>query len=1013
MNSILEQIAQDIEYDDLPHEWRLERLGYFSQDKKLYTYQREALKKAATILHLYYANDGTADEDAAIFARKKALAECYDQQAPDLLRQFNIPMRLDKGKDKDKIKLIAPILERGFTPQKGYISFTQLINRMCFWMATGSGKTLVMVKLMQYIYQLKEYKLVPSYDFLLLAPSDLLLGQIKKTVNEFNRGANAIQLELLPLRRYGREGTLRYGNVARVYYWRGDNIRDEQKKALLDYRLYENDGKWFVFLDEAHKGGKEDSKRQAYYSLMARRGFLFNFSATFTEEQDVATTVAKFNLSDFIGQSYGKNILLDQDQFQIQSEDVPPRQEISEAEQQRILLKSLINLAAVIRRQQDLVQRTKIPDLYHRPLMLTLVNSVGTEESRNDLLRFFKMLQELASGDIRADLFEEAKDRLRDEWNNGTFLFGDNETHLLGKEEKDGRFLTKMTIPDLRAAVFHAPKRGAIEVLELTSTKEIAFQLQTANKPFGLIRIGEIRKWQNKFLAGFQRGKVLETSFFNHMDDFEGTILMGSRAFFESWDSNRPNVINFINIGSQKAQKFIVQSVGRGVRIQPLPIRRGRLKRLLTEADNLPENQVSVLKSIRSLVPPVEALFIYATNREAIKQVLENLKTERGPVYQKLSPDLFRLAPPPKIKGKTMPLFVPMYDSRKRQKEELAKQFGLSACTRKSYAGYLRHVSDAFLMTARRMPARRIRYLRGMFEAPPEDSSSATSYSNVSILERALSQHLGTQEKIFKKYRQLEADQDIVHFRHIATAWDDKRKRQLEEDIRFMARPGITKEEKDKKKQQVQTNKMDPDEYVTWLNENERKDEVRESEGSVSIRSLEQHYYIPILVNSKKRREEYLRHIIQEESEANFLTKLATYIKEQRSAAKKWDGWMFSKLDETLDTIYIPYIDKKSMYRRFYPDFIFWLCRADHYRIVFVDPKGMAHTNYQYKANGYAKLFGKPRNADHRITPDPFITARKWNVDAKLLLFASSKDEKPDEEYKEYWTQDPADIFAP
>ena len=441
MNPILEQIAQAGEYDDLSHEWQLERLSYFSQDKKLYPYQCEALKKAIKILHLYYANDGTADEDEAIFTRKKALAECYDRHAPGLLKQFNIPMRLDKGKDKDKIRIIASILERGFTPQKGYIPFTQLINRMCFWMATGSGKTLVMVKLMQYLYQLKEYKLVPSYDFLLLAPSDLLLNQIEKTIAEFNRGANAIRL--MPLRRYGREGTLRFGKVARVYYWRSDNIRDEQKKGLLDYRLYENDGKWFVFLDEAHKGDKEDSKRQAYYSLMARRGFLFNFSATFTEEQDVATTVAKFNLSDFIGQSYGKNILLDQDQFQIQSEDVPPRQAVSEAEQQRILLKSLINLAAVIRCQQDLVQHTKIPAIYHRPLMLTLVNSVSTEESKNDLLRFFKMLQELASGDIRADLFEEAKDKLRDEWANGTFLFGDDAEHLFGQGREDRKISDK------------------------------------------------------------------------------------------------------------------------------------------------------------------------------------------------------------------------------------------------------------------------------------------------------------------------------------------------------------------------------------------------------------------------------------------------------------------------------------------------------------------------------------------------------------------------------------------
>ena len=50
--------------------------------------------------------------------------------------------------------------------------------------------------------------------------------------------------------------------------------------------------KWFVFLDEAHKGAREDSKRKAYYSRLVKNGFLFNFSATFTDEDDIVTTVA-------------------------------------------------------------------------------------------------------------------------------------------------------------------------------------------------------------------------------------------------------------------------------------------------------------------------------------------------------------------------------------------------------------------------------------------------------------------------------------------------------------------------------------------------------------------------------------------------------------------------------------------------------------------------------------------------------------------------------------------------
>ena len=70
-----------------------------------------------------------------------------------------------------------------------------------------------------------------------------------------------------------------------------------------------------------------------------------------------------------------------------------------------------------------------------------------------------------------------------------------------------------------------------------------------------------------------EKGKTLhEGALFADLEKSDITILMGSRAFFESWDSNRPNVINFINIGtSAEAKKFITQSIGRGVRIEPLP----------------------------------------------------------------------------------------------------------------------------------------------------------------------------------------------------------------------------------------------------------------------------------------------------------------------------------------------------------------------------------------------------------------------------------------------------------
>jgi len=64
-------------------------------------------------------------------------------------------------------------------------------------------------------------------------------------------------------------------------------------------------------------------------------------------------------------------------------------------------------------------------------------------------------------------------------------------------------------------------------------------------------------------------------------------ILMGSRSFYEGSDSNRPNVANFINIGvGTDARKFILQSVGRGVRIEPVRYRSSLVRTSLVRGRN-------------------------------------------------------------------------------------------------------------------------------------------------------------------------------------------------------------------------------------------------------------------------------------------------------------------------------------------------------------------------------------------------------------------------------------------
>jgi len=98
---------------------------------------------------------------------------------------------------------------------------------------------------------------------------------------------------------------------------------------------------------------------------------------------------------------------------------------------------------------------------------------------------------------------------------------------------------------------------------------QVALKLRTTEDHFALIKTGQMPDWLKNELQRFNPNESYETEgYFEQLngDDSRVNILMGSRSFYEGWDSNRPNVANFINIGVGKdARKFILQSVGRGV----------------------------------------------------------------------------------------------------------------------------------------------------------------------------------------------------------------------------------------------------------------------------------------------------------------------------------------------------------------------------------------------------------------------------------------------------------------
>ena len=168
----------------------------------------------------------------------------------------------------------------------------------------------------------------------------------------------------------------------------------------------------------------------------------------------------------------------------------------------------------------------------------------------------------------------------------------------------------------------------------------------------------------------------------------------------------------------------------------------------------------------------------------------------------------------------------------------------------------------------------------------------------------------------------------------------------------------------------------------------------------LKIRHVANHYYIPMILSGETDRIDYIKHIIQEESEVKFINRLEEYLGRANNKFQDFDWWMFSKLDESLDDVYLPYYDGSSnKVREFKPDFVFWLQKSDDYFIVFIDPKGTEHTDYERKIDGYKILFedngGKNKTISHN------------GHSVKVFTFLQTDDvDGLPKGYKRYWFDD-------
>ena len=974
--TFLQDIIKNLRFEDLPANWNSFDLESFSKSKKLWDYQRDALKNAIKVLKKYFEDFVDYQDGEKLERNQERKQKFFSWYKVNGLEQ-NLDIKLDKRK-----RNIYNLLTEYYHYEDRKISYEHFINRMCFWMATGSGKTLVIIKLIQILRRLIKRKEIPPNDILILTHRDDLIEQFKKMVDEFNC-ANEEKIILRELKEYPEIKRQRMLFGTPIFYYRSDNLSDEQKVKIIDFKNYDNDGNWYIFLDEAHKGDREEAKRQHIYSILSRNGFLFNSSATFVDPRDVITCAFEFNLSSFINAGYGKHISVLKQEIRAFRDD----DDYTGEEKQKIVLKSLIFLTYVKKFYKG-IQNIR-SNLYHNPLLLTLVNSVNIEDA--DLKLFFRELEKIGKEEIEKDIFKTSINELWDELKHEPeFMF--SEGSAFGREDGlkikiNEQIFKGITKTDILNYVFNSETSGEIEILRRPSNKkELAFKLKTSDKPFALIKIGDVSGWLKDEFVGYEvQERFEDENYFENLnrEDSDINILMGARSFYEGWDSNRPNVINFINIGmGVNAKKFILQSVGRGVRIEPIKDNRKRLLQVY----NANEIDEDLFNKIKNKVLPIETLFIFGTNRNALEFVIGELAKESKKENERQL-TIFDI----NKEAKKHTLLIPTYklSVNPLMKKRKLHKFEISQDDFKVLNKFTEFISDdRILLMLYNTEPEKVKILKNSLKNPDNFKYSERNFKNIDLLIQRIFDYFSILPQEFKDLKKLK--EEIKHFNNIRVNLKEinKIKKKVERVKKYPLQV---------KELQESYGKISSKEYTEMAKNLKDEENFESDHKKIVIKFIANHYYIPIVL-SKDEKVDYIKHIIKTKSETKFIEDLVDYLAQSNNKFKDFDWWFFSKLDESLDEVYIPYYNPNlNMISSFYPDFIFWLKKEDDYFIVFVDPKGIEHiSGWTYKIdNGFKELFEE--NGNKRLLD---YNGSIVKIDLK---FRTDDVSRVPSNYKQYW----------
>jgi len=467
------------------------------------------------------------------------------------------------------------------------------LKKLAFWMATGSGKTLVMH--INY-WQILKHSRNNWDNIVLITPNE---GLSKQHYEE-------LRLSGIPCKLYD-------GNI--------DNLKTRDKEILIIdiHKLTEEkkgggvsvdisyfDGKNLVFIDEGHKGQKsEEQKWKRLREEIGKDGFLFEYSATFGQvigqNKDLLEEYAKaiiFNYSYkyFYTDGYGKDFYV----YNIKEDAY------TETQRDLLLTAGLLSFYEQLEVFETHKEELRTYDI-EKPLWIFVGSRVTGKGIDSDVVRVIQFLDKITRDEVY--LRENIKKILKGE---SGLIDNEGNDIFKGKFEFIREIDFDSLVENIYQKVFGG--KGRLELYEIKNADgEIGLKTSTAEKYFGVINVGDVRSL--KKLISESEIEVKEDHFSQSLffgineSNSHTNILIGSKKFVEGWNSWRVSNMGLINMGKGEGPQ-IIQLFGRGVRLK------GKDYSLKREEN--PDYKLKVLQT----------LFVFGLNADYINAFLTTIEKE-------------------------------------------------------------------------------------------------------------------------------------------------------------------------------------------------------------------------------------------------------------------------------------------------------------------------------------------------------------------------------------------------